>query len=303
MKKNIIALAVAAAMVPAFAAAEGATVSGFTDITWTHDNDTNIFAASAEVDFRNTMGDVTVGVDLDLGLGGTAGTALGHDETNLEQAFFAWNAAENVTVIAGLFNNPIGLDGGDALGAPTTQNGLIASSIDAATALHPGNNISGLAVAYNAGVATVTVGLLNEIQGASGEDDNSFALVVNAAPVEGLDLELGYVTMDETLGTLGSSALDINASYDFGMAKATVEILDVDAWDDLLVGVGIYAGVADKTNVGFRFETNDNADQEQTNLVASYELAENLEVFAGYNIMSMGSTDDEQVVIEFIATF
>ncbi len=309
MKKNVIALAVAAAMVPGFAAAEGATISGFTDITWTHDavgavKDTNIFAANAEVDIRNTVGAVTVGVDMDVNLGGTAGAALQTDEFNLEQAFFAWGAAENVTVIAGLFNNPIGLDGGDAPDQPTTQTGLIAGALDAATALHVGNNISGLAVAYNAGVATVTGALLNEVQaGSTADEDNSYALIINASPMEGLDLELGYVTMDGAVQNLGDSALDVNASYDFGMAKVTAEILDVDAWNDALVGVGVYAGVADGANVGLRYETNDNIDQEQTNLVGSYELADSLTVLAGYNMVSTGNTDDDQIVIEFIAKF
>ena len=297
MKKNMIALAVAAAMVPGFAAAEGATISGYNDITWTHDDDTNTFWATTEVDIRNTMGDVTVGADIDID--------LGNGNVVLEQSFFAWNAAENVTVIGGKFNNPIGLDAEDTLDQPTTQAGLIYSALDAATALHDGNNISGLAVAYNAGVATVTVGLLNEIQNATGpNDDNSYALVVNASPVEGLDLELGYVTMDEDAGTLGSSALDINASFNTGPVTVTAEILDVDALDDVLYGVAGYYDVLEGTQVGLRYESNDNgAGTDQTNLIVWHDLADNLILGAGYNVESTGSDDNEQFVVEFLAKF
>jgi len=314
MKKNMIALAVAAAMVPGFAAAEGATISGYNDITWTHDNDSNLFWATTEVDIRNTMGDVTVGADIDINL-------LNSDNANnavvLEQAFFAWNAAENVTVIGGKFNNPIGLDAEDTLDQPTTQAGLIYGILDTATGLHDGNNISGLAVAYDAGVATVTVGLLNEIQGQGNvstytstdtqNDDNSIALVVNASPVEGLDLELGYVTMDDDAGTLGSSALDINASFNTGPITVTAEILDVDAYDDILYGVAGYYDVLEGTQVGLRYESNDNAEAgvgtDQTNLIVWHDLADNLILGAGYNMLSTGSDDDEQFVVEFLAKF
>lgn len=318
MKKNLIALAVAATMVPAIAAAEGASIGGYADILWIHDNGNNAFTAATEIDFRNTVGDVTVGVDVDILLGGTAGTALNTDEINLEQAFFAWNAVENVTVIAGLFNNPIGLDADDSLDQPTTQAGLIYGALDAATGLHVGNNVSGLAVAYNAGVATVTVGVLNEITGAgnvsefltgnsTGGSDNSIALVVNASPVEGLDLELGYVTMDNA--ALGDSALDINVSFNTGPITVTAEILDVDAWNDTLYGFGGYYDVLEGTQVGLRYENNSNNEnsggiEEQINLIAWHDLADNLTVGGGYNINTNGNgDDDEQVVIEFLAKF
>ncbi len=319
MKKNLIALAVAATMVPAIAAAEGASISGYADILWIHDNSNNAFTAATEIDFRNTVGTVTVGVDLDIMLGGTAGTALATDEINLEQAFFAWGAMDNLTVIAGLFNNPIGLDAEDALDQPTTQAGLIYGTLDAATGLHVGNNVSGLAVAYNAGVATVTVAVLNEITGggnvseylgnpSSAGSDNSIALVVNASPIEGLDLEFGYVTMDDN-AALGDSAWDLNASFNTGPITVTAEILEVDGWDDMLYGLGGYYDVLEGTQVGLRYESNSNnentaAVEEQINLVAWHDLADNLTVGAGYNINTNGNGgDDEQAVIEFLATF
>jgi hypothetical protein len=312
MKKTIIALAVAAAMVPALAAAEGASVSGYTDITWTHDDNTNVFAAKAEIDFRNTTGSVTTGVDLDLGLGGTAGAALQHDEVNVEQAFFAWSAAENVTVIAGLFNNPIGLEKEDSIDKPTTKDSSIYHVLDAATSLHPGNNVSGLAVAYDAGVATVTVGLLNEIQVASGgKDDNSIALVINASPVENLDLELGYVTMDDTAGLMVPSALDINASYKMGAFGVTAEILDVDGLEDLMISLGGSFHVSDSTSIDIEYDITDAADaaalhvgESEIRLAAWHDLADNLTVGAGYNVTDNGAAgDDESVIIEFFTTF
>ncbi len=297
MKKKLIALAVAAAMAPALAAAEGASVSGYTDITWTHDNDTNLFWATAEIDFRNTAGDVTVGLDLDV----DAVTGA----LDVEQAFFAWGAAENVTVIAGKFNNPIGMDAEDSLDQPTTETGLIYRTLDAATGLHTGNNVSGLAVAYNAGVATVTVGLLNEITGGGnvgGNGDNSIALVVNASPVEGLDLEFGYVTMDNNTG-LGDSAWDLNVSFNTGPITVTAEILEVDGYDDMLYGFGGYYDVMEGTQVGLRYESDDQNDTTQINLVAWHDLADNLTVGLGYNINEVANVDDENAIVEFLAKF
>ncbi len=299
MKKNLIALAVAATMVPAIAAAEGASISGYTDITWTHDNSTNIFWATAEVDIRNTVDSVTVGLDLDID------AVTGN--LDAEQAFFAWGAAENLTIIAGKFNNPIGLEAEDSIDKPGTKSGAIYNALDAATSLHAGNNISGLAVAYNAGVATVTVGILNEIQAASGpNDDNSFALIVNASPVEGLDLELGYVTMDDSIGLMAANALDINLAYKMDAIGFTFEMLDVDGLNDQLYGLGFSYDVAEGTSVNVAYDMDDNmisGYETEIRLTAWHDLADNLTVGAGYNLADNGNSDDESVIIEFFATF
>ncbi len=332
MKKTIIALAVAAAMVPALAAAEGASISGFNDITLKSDNDQTTFNASTEIDVRSTVGAVTVGADLDIDLGAGA--------TNLEQAFFAWGAAENLTVIGGVFNNPIGLEGEDSTDINTATHGQIYNILDGQTALD-GNNIAGLAVAYNAGVATVTVALLNDIRGTNNES-NSIALVVNASPVENLNLELGYVTQDDkqangtstedltNTGTLSSVAnvgsagnvINLNATYDIAGATLGFEYLAADNVVDSAIGLHAAYKVNDKVGVNFRYDvvaygstamgTDIGAlaeDTTSTTLSVKYKIADNLSVKAEYKISddsvlgTNNTVDDEVAKIKFVATF
>ncbi len=166
MKKNLIALAVAAVMAPGFAAAEGASISGFADITHTSNSDVDqsVFNANGEIDVRNTMGSVTVGVDVDLFLHGDNYDAAvaDNDSATLEQAFFAWKATDAVTVIGGVFNNPIGWDAEDAPDMDMTSHTLSYNALDAATDLY-GNNLAGVAAAFAAGPATITAAVLNDM--------------------------------------------------------------------------------------------------------------------------------------------
>lgn len=335
MKKTIIALAVAAAMVPALAAAEGASISGFNDITLTSDNDTTTFGAATEIDVRSTVGAVTVGADIDFDLNGGTG-----NNVNVEQAFFAWGAAENLTVIAGVINNPIGLEGEDSTDINTATHGQIYNILDGQTALD-GNNIAGLAVAYNAGVATVTVALLNDIRGTNNES-NSIALVVNASPVENLNLELGYVTQDDkqadgtstedltNTGTLSSVAnvgsagnvINLNATYDIAGATLGFEYLAADNVVDSAIGLHAAYKVNDKVGVNFRYDvvaygstamgTDIGAlaeDTTSTTLSVKYKIADNLSVKAEYKISddsvlgTNNTVDDEVAKIKFVATF
>ena len=343
MKKNLIALAVAATMVPAIAAAEGASVSGFTDISLTADNKMNLFLANAEVDFRNTSGAVTVGLDVDFSLAGNGGNNAGlsgpNDSAAIEQAFFAWGAAENLTVIAGVINNPIGLEGQDGTDINTVSFGQIKGILDDQTALY-GNNIAGLAAAYDAGVATITVALLNDIRHTNLES-NSIALVINSSPVEGLNLELGYVTQDDkdaagassedltNTGTLSSvtnvgsagNVLDINATYDIAGATIGLEILTADNIVDRAIGLHLDYKVNDQIGVNFRYDTvsygstaagvdlSNIDDTTSTTLALSYVVADNLTVYAEYKstddiVMATGkAVDDSAGALGFIATF
>ena len=344
MKKNLIALAVAATMVPAIAAAEGASVSGFTDISLTADNDMNLFLANAEVDFRNTVGSVTVGLDVDFALAGNGGNNAGlsgpNDSAAIEQAFFAWGAAENLTIIAGVINNPIGLEGQDATDINTVSFGQIKGILDDQTALY-GNNIAGLAVAYDAGIATVTLALLNDIRHTNLES-NSIALVVNSSPVEGLNLELGYVTQDDkdadgnstedltgspdmlsdvtNVGSAGN-VLDINATYAIAGATVGLEILTADNVVDQAIGLHVDYQINDQIGVNLRYDTvsyGETAagvdlsgidDTTSTTLAFSYKVADNLSVYAEYKtkddiVMATGKAQDDDVAaLGFIATF
>ncbi len=233
MKKNVIALAVAAAMAPGFAAAADSKVSGFADITYINADadadvlgngkETSAFVANAEVDFASKLSDiVSVRVDTDLSLatngGNNAAAITGGpaDSAAIEQAYFAAGVAEGVTVIGGVFNNPIGWQAVDVVDRYQSANLLTYDVLDGQTALY-GNNIAGVAVAGDLGPVTVTGAVLNDIGGLT--DKNSVALVVNASPVAGLDLELGYVTQEtdhedggSTIDTAGN-VTDFNATY------------------------------------------------------------------------------------------
>jgi len=309
MKKNLIALAVAATMVPAIAAAEGASISGFADITLTSDNDENVFGANAELDIRNTVGAVTVGADIDftLGTNATPGTS------NLEQAFFAWGAAENVTVIAGVINNPIGWEAEDAPGLYQVSHGQIYDILDSQTALY-GNNIAGLAVAYNAGIATITAAVLNDI-GHTNMDDNSLALVVNLAPMEGLALELGYVTQEEkaagsSIITTAGNVVDFNATFTaVENLMVGFEYLAADNIVDSAMGItGNYA-IMDNLSATLRYDVVSfeagGDDSKSTTVAFTYGLADNLDVLLEYRSDDKGNgTDtDSMGVLEFIASF
>ena len=223
MKKKLLPLAIAAAMTPGFAAA--ADVSGFVDVMYNVSSDSapttdGSFGANGEVDFISSPADgVTTRVDVDLMLD----PAAGGNSAVLEQAFFAWSATDDVTVIGGVFNNPIGQEGDDAPVLWGTNSGVVRNALDSQTALY-GNNVAGLAAAGAVGPATVTVALLNDINGVA--EKNSIAAVVNITPVDGLDLELGMVTAD----SVTEGVTDINATY----AIPGVEGLSVAA--DFLMG-------------------------------------------------------------------
>ena len=315
-------------MAPGFAAA--ADTSGFVDITYTIADDQAVgvttpsptegkFGANGEIDFSASPADgVTVRVDVDLELTpGTTGSA------NLEQAFFAWGATEGVTVLGGVFNNPIGMECGDAPCMWGTNGGVVGNILNHQTALD-GNNVAGLAAAFAAGPATVTVGLLNDLQQVN--EENSIAIVVNASPIEGLDLEVGYASQADTAThttqatglTTAEDVLDVNVSY----AIPGVEGLSV-ALDYLAPGKVIDSAYELMANYstgpwGFgvrleevSWEASGSTDSDRTTFHASYQVASNLtailEVADGDNVNPgtavTGIEADSLTTLELIATF
>ena len=77
----------------------------------------------------------------------------------------------------------------------------------------------------------------------------------------------------------------------------------------MLYGFGGYYDVMEGTQVGLRYENDSNNEntagiEEQINLIAWHDLSDNLTIGGGYNINTNGNgSDDEQVVIEFLAKF
>ena len=309
MKKKLLPLAIAAAMTPGFAAA--ADVSGFVDILYvitdeaadvagsTNPNEGK-FSANAEVDFIASPADgVTTRIDLDV--------AAGSGTVSVEQAFFAWGATEGVTVIGGVFGNPIGMECGDAPCMWGTNGGVVGNLLNGQTALD-GNNVAGLAVAGDVGPATITVGLVNEL--GQMDEENSLALVVNASPIDGLDLELGIATQE--MGTEGVT--DINASYAIPGVDGLSVAIDyltgskvVDSAYELMVNYSM-----GDFGVGARLETvaweAGGDDSERTTIHGSYQVASNLVA-----VLEMADGDDANpgagiqadslTTLELIATF
>lgn len=336
MKKKILPLAIAAAMAPGFAAA-AADVSGFANIKYTVTDDAaayggdgkagggddlaknpkeNKFATDGEVDFSATPADgVTVRLDVDLMLDGGTGNSA-----SVEQMFFAWGAMEGLTVIGGVFNNPIGMQGEDTTDWWGVNSGVIRNILDHQTA-RQGNNITGLAVAGAAGPVTITGAYLNDLF--ASDDENSLALVFNASPVEGLDLELGFVTQADQADSanVAFSAEDVTNFNAYYMIPG-VEGLGVGL-DYLTTGKVIDSAYEimvdytyDKFGVGVRtenvsWEAAGAQDSERTSFLVSYKVASNmkavLEVADGDNANPMTSVTgiqaDGLTKLKLLATF
>lgn len=202
MKKSMIALAVAAATTaPVMVQAAAPEVSGFVDIIYSLVDDTadtgvvntneSRFSADGEIDFKGNLAeDVSVQVDLDINTGGG-------DSTDIEQAFFTLKATDQISVMAGAFNNPIGWEAEDAPNMYQTTHSIAYGLLDSQTSLR-GNNVIGVGVAGSADMISITAALLNDTQDTP--EENSLAVAIGLTPVEGMELELGFLTQDNDSG-------------------------------------------------------------------------------------------------------
>ncbi len=321
MKKNLIALAVAASMAsPLAALADSASVSGFADITYTSLGDggtgSNAFGANGEVDVQATKGSVTVRADIDLRLDGSSG--------QLEQAFFAWKAMDAVTVIGGVFNNPIGQEAVDITDIEFNSHSAIYNILDHQTALND-NNVAGIAVAGGNEMFTGTLAVLNDIGHATDTDGsmkNSIAAVLNANPMEGLALELGYVTQDDT--TAAGNVLDVNAQYGIAGFTVGLDYLMADKIIDNAYNLWGSFAINDKVAVKARYEAvaleASGADTvTKYTVYGSYAIADNLSTALEYSQGDRGNTatgplaatvagttkiiDDSTITLKFVGTF
>ncbi len=325
MKKKLLPLAIAAAMAPGFAAA--AEVGGYADIIYTISDDASAtgpgvtgtegkFFATSELQFSASPADgvsVRIDADLDLAAGNTnINNALdptaNSDSGRIEQAFFAWSAVDNVTVIGGVFNNPIGYEAEDAPDKDFTSNGIVYDILDQQTALN-GDNVAGLAVAGVIGPVTVTGALLNDLGQVN--DENSLALVVNYAPIEGLDLEAGMVTQTNK-GTANASPMQVSAGdvINFNAVYTGVEnlMVGIDFLDADLLKDPVYDLWAGYSfgDAAVKARLSDGGDASATTLYASYQVASNLT--AALELRSddpgtPGSSKSDKTTLELIATF
>lgn len=310
MKKTLISLAVASALAIPATSAFAVDVSGFADIqlTVTDDSQKNTggpsgtdnpvekqFSANGEVDFTHTAGDVTVRADVDLTLSGSTSGSL-------EQALVVWKGIPDLTVIGGVFNDPIGQDAEDIVDQRFISHSAVYNVLDHQTALN-GNNVAGLAVAGMVGPATVTAAVLNDLGSGHGSSTtsatgkNSLALVVNLSPsaVPGLDLELGFASQQGYSATdnpaSAGNVVDFNAAYAIPNTNVDVgldylkpsDVVDsaYDVWVKANVGVDLglrYSSVAwDSAVLGSAV-----SDNTTTAFFVSKDLGSNLDVALEY---------------------
>ena len=202
MKKTLIALAVAAATTTPFVAnAAAPTVSGFADINYTLIDDTrenpvtdindkeNQFAADGEIDFAgNLASNVRVQADIDLST-----TTGSFDSAEIEQAFFETDISNNIGIIGGVFNNPIGWEAEDRPNMYQTSHNFSYDILNSQTALR-GNNVTGVGVTGKFSTVSVTAAVLNDIQEVP--EENSIAVAVGINPMPELAIEIGFITQD-----------------------------------------------------------------------------------------------------------
>ncbi|MFQ5470094.1 MAG: hypothetical protein ACE5EH_07270 [Gammaproteobacteria bacterium] len=313
MNKKLIALAVAGAFAGAasVANAEGsASVNGFVDVELMLQNDHSptsekAFSANGEVDFTATSGSVTTRVDVDVMAGGAS----------MEQGLFSWGVNDAVTVIGGIFNNPIGADSVDKPDMNFATHSVVYNILDQQTTISD-NSIAGLAFAGAAGPVSVTVGLLNDIGGVA--EENSIALVLGGSPVDNLNVEFGYVTQDSS----AENVWDINGTYTMDAFTVGADILGADAIVDMAYSIwgGFHAGMFD---IKLRYdslawEASGMEDVTATTFHVGFEAAENLEialeVVSADNAQSSGANqtladavsgfhDENETLLEIIGTF
>jgi len=137
LNKNILAIGIAAAMSMGTvnsAEMSDVNVSGFIDVIYTVTNDgqaatppaggtnpiENKFIADGEIDVSGTIDKATVRLDVDVRLNAIGGG----NNAEIEQAFFAVPVGP-VTLIGGVFNNPIGYEAEDAPDLDFTSHNII----------------------------------------------------------------------------------------------------------------------------------------------------------------------------------
>lgn len=337
MKKSTIALAVLAAIAAGTASAQdkaSASVSGFANIKYTITDESadpvdpadentaeGKFGADGEVDFAATPADgVTVRMDADLSLDGSESAAL-------EQAYFAWAAAEGVTVLGGVFNNPIGYEAEDVVDMDFATHGNVYGVLDSQTALD-GDNIAGLAGAFAVGPATITAAFLNDISGEN--EENSFALVANYAPMKGLDLELGYVTQDDDKNDNDANDIDTAGNVaNFNVVYTGVENLTlgldylapselVDSVYDVWAGYNFPGGFSAKvrySETAFNEDgaaalidpnLTDDVTTDSTTVYLGYKIASNLSAGLEHRVDGSDADDADdkaKTQLKFVAKF
>jgi len=306
MNKKLIALAVAGAMSVPLAVQASDTgsmagdvaISGFADIFYTATKDgsptsEDLFdVREVEVDFAGS------GLRIDIDAMNNGATV------RVEQANFTHEVANGWSLMGGSFESGLTDDAQDA---PDMQFSTNSKLFEAAPTV-----VSGLAVSGMAGPANVTVGLVNDITAIAPNQGTGVLLNVNGSVMEGLHVELGYLSQDMANGDL----LDINALYEHGPFMAGLDYLSADptAATDFDSGYSVIGGFdfGNGVAVKARLENTENmagGETDVTTLYVTYAVSDNLSVALQTEnvekdaLVTGGASDYDTAELELIATF
>jgi len=300
MNKKLIALAVAGALsAPLAVQADDVAISGFADIFYTSTDDKNGTATEdqfqvpeVEVDFIS--GGFRVDIDnKDLMDGGGA-------DLRIEQANFTTDIANGWSLTGGSFESGMTDDAQDAPDMQFSTNSHLFKEAPPV--------VSGLAVSGMAGPANVTVGLVNDTTVSGGPDAGTGVLLnVNGSVMEGLHVELGYLSQDAKAGDL----IDINALYEHGPFIAGLDYMsadpaagtDFDSGYSVIGGFDFGNGVVAKARIE-NLEDMAGTETDVTTLYVAYSVSDNLTVALQQENTEVGAAaDTDLTTLELIATF
>lgn len=316
---RLLSVMVISAALPVCAQAAELKWNGFLDFTYMLSDGTwdttpstpspyeNKFDMNGELDLNTSLGNkVTARMDFDLGkvddtVGGNP------DSGRFEQAFVNWESPKGLQLKGGLMNNPLGWEAEDAPDMYQISHGQLYTVWDLSTGLS-GNNVIGVAVSGNAGVATLTGAFLNDL--GQVDEQNSFLAMINFKPDNRLDLEIGFITQDAGL----ESIVDFNGTYTQGLFMVGAELMLASEYMDMgLAATGTYKFSEQVTGTlrldSISYDIPDVDDSRSITLAVGYMLDKNLMVNAEVRINNADDTgaafvaDGDQVQMELIATF
>lgn len=303
-----------------------AEMSGFADITYVLSDGISDspsasegkFDVAAELDVKTSMNkNMSAQIDLDFNLTDNSGFGSS-DSGRIEQGFFSWKSPSDITVMGGVFNNPLGWEAEDAPGLYQISHGQIYNLWDSTTDLY-GNNLAGVAVSAAVGPINVTGALVNDLGNVA--EEQSLMAIANYSPenIRGLELEVGFVSQDLGMETI----IDINGTFQKAMLTFGGELMLPSELVDFALGVTGSYKINDQISVTGRFDdvSYDAPGVDDAisitfaasylldkNLVANIELRFNDSDFTPLNSAAFGgcsvaACDGEIIQLEAIATF
>jgi len=302
MKKATIA-AVAAAAMFGFGAVGTAMadveISGFADINYhafASEGTEGNFTASGEVDVIQTGDGATFRADFDLvnahngSAPGDLPSGTGGLGVDVEQLNFAVPLVPDMlTITAGIWNSPFGMEGQDAPDIHFAANGLLWHEV-------PSNFAGALASVTLNDMISANIGFAN---GSVSPDiavgaENDVVITATVNPMEGISLTLGYLTDN---GQNDTTALTVGDMFNVNAQIALVENLEVGleylsadpisnsgGFDD---GFGIDASYhMGAIGVAVRYEATSaegaGTDHDETSLALNYGMSDDCTVRVDY---------------------